>query len=128
MATKSELLEIIEVYKDQIAFLKGQVQEIKDEKDELRAQVEKLQDAIINVRAPEAYKDLMYDKHVQQSDLDPEEIEKQKKTLEIEKLYLQDIESPTFRSGEDIELLLMSGMIKGATQSQDTSIHGNDES
>ena len=56
--------------------------------------------------------------------------ERQKKnriTKEFTERYLNDLEKPMFQSGEDLDDLITTGLIR-YTDTTPKSIHGNDES
>lgn len=125
--TKQDLQEKVELYKDQILFLKEQLDTVREEKEQYRQQVERLQDAIINIKAPEAYLDMKRDMSAI-PEISKEEIEKRQRMQEVQDQYIRSIEEPLFRNGDDLDLMIKSGLAKDAVSSEDISIHGNDES
>jgi len=107
--------------------LEEQLKIAQADRDRLRVQVEKLQDALVSVRAPEAYRDQQdkeYDaKRVLPS---PEMLERNRITQQVTTEYLNAMEGRILRTGEDLDDLLASALIKD--RSGPTSLHGNDES
>ena len=128
MATKSQLEDIIEVYQSQIKTLEGIVADLRSDKETINLQLERLQDALVNIRAPEAYRDHRMDRMGEDPDaMSPEEKARQKKTLEIEQGWVRGVEEPLFSSGEDLENLLGPVILTSINQDA-ASLHGNDES
>ena len=100
---------------------------VQEEKLELTSQIGKLQDALISIRAPVAYIDQQEEKYeAKQPKLSPETLEKNRITKEFTEKYLNGMEGPLFRTPEDMDDLLVSGLISKIETS--TSLHGNDES
>jgi chromosome segregation ATPase len=100
---------------------------VQDEKSELMSQIGKLQDALISVRAPAAYMDQQEEKYeAKQPKLSPETLEKNRITKEFTEDYLAGLEGPLFRSPDDLDDLLVSGIVSEVQPP--TSLHGNDES
>lgn len=100
---------------------------VQEEKLELTSQIGKLQDALISIRAPVAYMDQQEEKYeAKQPKLSPETLEKNRITKEFTEKYLNGMEGPLFRTPEDMDDLLVSGLISEMEPS--TSLHGNDES
>lgn len=131
MATKKELEDVIALYKEQVSFLKEQNTLLLDEKEKYRLQIEKLQDAIINIRAPEAYRDLVADRAELESraelgEIDREYLERQRQIKEVEKTWLSNLERPLFKNADDMAEMLGSSLLRTPPESK--SIHENSES
>lgn len=124
--TKKEFEEVLQIYKDQIVTLKETVQQLREEKIKLQEQNFSLQEGLLNIRAPEAYRDLMADR-ADVPDLSLEERERQRVHGEIQNRYLQNLEKPLFSSADDMTLFLSEALNSGEPMSS-KSIHGNDES
>lgn len=110
-----------------IESLEEQLQLARADKDELKQQVARLQDALIANRAPEAYRDQIYEREdARRGPVDPEIVERNRITKEVTEAYINNMERPMFRTGEDIEDLLSTALIRGHKPA--SSLHGNNES
>ena len=110
-----------------IESLEEQLKLAREDKAELKQQVTRLQESLFSVRAPEAYHDHMnreYDKTT--PGLPPEELERNRIAREVTTSYLQQLEGPLFKSGEDLDDLLAEGLLNHIQPA--SSIHGNNES
>lgn len=100
---------------------------VQDEKLELMSQISKLQDALISVRAPVAYMDQQDEKYeAKKPKLSPEALEKNRVFKEFTEGYVNGMEGPLLRTPEDLDDLLVSGIISEIQPP--TSLHGNSES
>ncbi len=126
MSTKAEK-EILEAYKSQLNLLNGIITDLREEKAEYQLQISRMQEALIAIRAPEAYRDQRADR-LGEPDRDPVEVERQKAKREVEQEWLNGIESPTFRNGEELQDLLSGVLFAEASENSSVSIHGNNES
>ena len=107
--------------------LTEQLRAVQDERSELKAQIEKLQDALISIRAPSAYQDQQEEKYLaRQPKPSPEEVERQQVFKQVTEQYLAGMEGSLLRTPEDLDDLLVSGIISETEPS--TSLHGNNES
>ena len=99
----------------------AQVKAALEENARLRAQVDRLQDALVATTAPRAYEDMKSDQVVQG---EPEQAKKHKKEAEINAELLWRMEQPTFKDADD-----MIAMLTGdADFMKPKSVHGNSES
>ena len=129
MATKKDLEEGILLYKEQIDFYREQLVDAKEEKQALSLQVSKLQDALINIRAPEAYRDHLADGYDYKDPRTDEEKEHQRLVNEAEQRYIKSMEDGSmFVDGDDMVEALTAAAHRGSKQRQDISIHDNSES
>jgi predicted nucleic acid-binding Zn-ribbon protein len=107
--------------------LTEQLRVVQDEKLELKAQIDKLQDALISVRAPAAYLDQQEEKFIaRQPKPDPEEVERSRVLKQVTEAHLANMEGALIRTPEDLDDLLVSGILSETEPS--TSLHGNNES
>lgn len=129
--TKKDLEEAVALYKEQIDFFKKQNQILLDEKEKYRLNVEKLQDALINIRAPEAYADYRAD----MADItgipedEPKDRERIRQVKQIQDTFLRSMEQPLFagiKNAEEMEELLAPALSQHAGETP--SIHDNEES
>lgn len=125
--TKKDYEEILQIYKDQIDSLKIQVQELREEKANLQDQNFRLQEAIVNVRAPEAYRDMVADRQPVKG-LSPEEVEKNKQIRDVYNQHFQNIEDSLFKNPDDMFRLLSPALNSGPGPQARESLHSNDES
>jgi 4-diphosphocytidyl-2C-methyl-D-erythritol kinase len=126
---KAELEENVTFLKQQNEFLQELISTIKEEKESYKLQVEKLQDALIATRSPEAYRDIRADR-VETTTPDLKEVEKRKQRADLERQYVNSIEEPTFRTAEEMDDLVSELIFKKSADEIMTgkSIHGNSES
>jgi chromosome segregation ATPase len=107
--------------------LREQLRAVQDDKLELKSQISKLQDALISVRAPAAYMDQQDEKYeAKKPKLSPEALERNRVFKEFTEGYLNGMEGPLLRTPEDMDDLLVSGIISEVKPP--TSLHGNSES
>ena len=118
----------------ELAFCKGRIQALEEqlvttqsEKAGLFEQINKLQDSLISVRAPDAYRDQQLEREGPLPGPSAEMIERNKITAKFTTDYLNNIEGPLFRSPEDIDDLITTGIIRDHSTVPE-SLHGNDES
>jgi len=99
----------------------AQVKAAAEEIVRLRAQVDKLQDALVATTSPRAYEDMKSDQAVESN---PDQTKKYKKEAEINAELLYRLEQPAFKDADD-----MIAMLTGdADFMKSTSIHNNSES
>jgi chromosome segregation ATPase len=127
MRGKREIERELVFAEAKVEALTAQLGAVQDEKSELKAQIDKLQDALISVRAPAAYLD-QQDAKYQASlpEISEETLEKNKVAKEVTEGYLRHMEGNLFNSPEDLDDLLVSGIL--SEHKPPTSIHGNSES
>lgn len=126
--TKQELGEMLAAYKEQISFLKAELEEARKREEKLNLQVERLQGGLMNIRAPEAYKDMRADAYVPTASADMAEArEREAKKMAIREQYVRNMEGDIFRSQEDIEDLMNTVLLAG-NRVGSKSLHGNNES
>ena len=118
----------------ELAFCKGRIQALEEqlvttqsEKAGLFEQINKLQDSLISVRAPDAYRDQQLEREGPLPGPSAEMIERNKITAKFTTDYLNNIEGPLFRSPDDIDDLITTGIIRDHSTVPE-SLHGNDES
>jgi len=126
--TKQEIGEVLEAFKSQITFLKEELVQSRSREEKLTSQVEKLQDGIMAIRSPDAYKDMRADER--EYTISAEQADFQKKEMHIRKIresYLRAMEGNALKTGEDLDALMESVITRGHV-AQSKSLHGNAES
>ena len=126
--TKQEIGEVLEAYKSQISFLKEELIQARAREEKLTNQVEKLQDGVMAVRAPEAYRDMRADER--EVTITADQAEFQKKAYQIRRIresYIQSIEGNALKTGEDLDAMMESVITRGHVM-QSKSPHQNSES
>ncbi len=125
MVKKNDLLDLVSSYREQIEYLKEEVGTLRREKDDIQKQMFILQDGILNIKAPEAYRDMRADEggYPEESD---EDIETRKNNGRMLARHLQNIESPVFKSVEDMEEALLGSKHEEFMKSE--ALHPNEES
>jgi len=124
---KKDFEEILTVYKDQIGLLREQIRILQVEKTELQKQLFNLQDGLLNIRAPEAYRDLIADRNPEIMNITPEELQRNKQIDKIHREYVANIEQPLFKSADELISILSPALsAKGIAATQ--SLHENTES
>lgn len=128
MIGKSKELERELIFcKAKIESLEEQLQLSRADKDELKQQVARLQDALIANRSPEAYRDQIIEREdAKRMPIDPEIAERNRITKEVTEAYINNMERPMFRTGEDIDDLLNTALLRHHKPA--ASLHGNNES
>jgi len=110
-----------------IESLEEQLRTAHADKEVLVEQINRLQDALISVRAPEAYRDQIIEREdARRVPIDPEVLERNRITKEVTEAYLNGMERPLFRTGDDMEDLLTTSLLRHHKPA--ASLHGNDES
>lgn len=121
--TKKEISDMLQIYKDQIDFYRNRLSESQKEKEELRKQNFDLQNALMSIRAPEAYRDMKRDNSPYE-ELSHEEKVRQKALSEMLPKHLNNIEKRLFETPEDMMAALSSAIEPPRPQ----SLHDNSES
>ena len=107
--------------------LEEQLRNVQADKAGLTEQILKLQDSLISIQAPEAYRDQQLAREDDGRPPVSEEImERNRITQEVTTKYLRDLEGPMFQSGEELDDLSKTGIIRDIQPPE--SLHGNDES
>lgn len=107
--------------------LEAQLRAAQADKEVLQDQINRLQDALFSVRAPEAYRDQILEREdAKRPPVDFDIQERNRITQEVTKAYLNGMEKPMFQSGEEIEDLLATGLMR--KHKPPASLHGNNES
>ena len=127
MGAKAELERELIFCRARIEALEEQLRGALVEKEGLFKQVEKLQDSLISVRAPDAYRDQQIEKEEPRPPISDELLERNRITKEVTERYLASMEEPLFRSGEDLDDLAATGVTR-FSDTTPASLHGNDES
>ncbi len=127
MGAKAELERELIFCKARIEALEEQLRGTLAEKQGLFQQVEKLQDSLISVRAPDAYRDQQLEKEGPRPPMSAELMDRNRVTKEFTQNYMNALEGPMFRNGDDLDDLLKTGIIRDTDMTPE-SIHGNDES
>ena len=127
MSAKAELERELIFCRARIEVLEEQLKGAFAEKEGLFKQVEKLQDSLISVRAPDAYRDQQIEKEGPLPPISDELLERNRITKEVIERYIASIEEPTFRNGNDLDDLAATGITRFSDTTPD-SLHGNDES
>jgi len=111
----------------QVESLEGQLRTAQADKAELQAQVTKLQDALVSVRAPEAYRDQQIEKEeVDRVPMSEEAIKRNRLTQETTTEYMNNLEGPLFKDAYALDDLLTTALVRA--NKGPVSLHGNDES
>lgn len=126
MATKKEYEDLLEIYKGNLKLLQDQIQELREDKSKLQNQLFNLQNGLMAVRSPEAYRDMRADQGESTPAMDPEVAEKNRIYKEVQTRHLENIEGDLFTDADDMINMLSGPLNSGAMESK--SIHGNDES
>ncbi len=128
MRRKADIERELTFSEAQVTLLEGQLQAAQADKAELQAQVTKLQDALVSVRAPEAYRDQQIEReeedHVPMSQ---DAMDKNRITQEVTTEYLNSLEKPLFKDAYDLDDLLTTAIVR-SSKTGPVSLHGNDES
>jgi len=126
--TKEQLGEMLAVYKDQVAFLKVELEESRKREEKFNEQVYRLQDALMSIRAPAAYRDMKNDQGIPDASAELTEArQKEAKLLSIQAQYARQMEGDIFKSQADIEDLMNTVLLAG-NKVGSKSLHGNSES
>ncbi len=123
--TKKEFDEILGIYKDQLNLFKEQVLQLREEKAILQDQNFRLQDGLLSIRAPDAYREAVIDRQPP-FEVDEEQKAHQTQVREIQDTYLREMEKPLFSTAEDMLMHLGGALSDGAMKTQ--SLRGNEES
>jgi len=127
MASKREIEKELIACQTKIEFLEKQLEITQEDKETLNAQILKLQDAMMSVKAPEAYQDMRFKEFEDNQDPVSKELkEKARIVQDLTTQYINECENPLFTSKQDLEDLITSGLIKDIPTTP--SLHGNDES
>jgi chromosome segregation ATPase len=107
--------------------LEGQLQTAQADKVELQAQVTKLQDALVSIRAPEAYRDQQIEREeADRVPMSDEAKDRNRITQETTTEYMNNLEGPLFKDAYALDDLLTTALVRA--NKGPVSIHGNDES
>ena len=107
--------------------LEEQLRTVHADKAGLTEQITKLQDSLISVRAPDAYRDQQLEREDDgRPPISTKTLERNRITAEVTEKYLRGLEEPMFRDGNDLDDLLKTGIIRDLKPPD--SLHGNDES
>ena len=123
--TKKEFDEILGIYKDQLNLFKEQVLQRREEKDILQDQNFRLQDGLLSIRAPDAYREALIDRQPP-IEIDEEQREHQTQVRDIRDEYMRELEKPLFSNADDMLMHLSGALSEGAMETK--SLHGNEES
>jgi len=127
MASKAEMDREITFCKARIESLEDQLKASQADKETLLKQIDKLQDSLISVKAPDAYRDQQLEREGPPTPISQERIDKNKITQEFTTEYLNNMEKPLFRDGYDLDDLITTGLVRDHNPVP-PSLHGNDES
>lgn len=120
MALKKDLEGLVDAYKEIIDDLKAR-------NERLEMQVDRLQDALICTRAPEAYRDMKADE-AGEPEVDPEALRIARLRADTEAEYLRATEQPLFRDGDEFVDMLEMSLAASASPVDGNSLHDNGES
>jgi len=124
---KAELERELIFSESKVESLEGQLRTAQADKAELQAQIVKLQDALVSVRAPEAYRDQQIEREEEDRvPMSEEAIKKNRLTQETTTEYMNALEGPLFKDAYALDDLLTTALVRA--NKGPTSIHGNDES
>lgn len=126
--TKAEIGGMLEAYKEQIGFLKAELGEARAREEKLNEQVVRLQNGIMAVRAPEAYRDMKADaREVSISAEQAAAMIKGQQTQKIRERYIRQMEGDIITSGQDLNDM-MNSLLASGNKVGSKSPHGNLES
>lgn len=126
--TKSELAEILATKNEQIDLLKVELSESRSREQKLNEQIVRLQDGLMSIRAPEAYRDMRSD--ARETSISAEQLEAMRRNQEIQKTrerYVRAMEGDVIKTKEDLDELMNAVLIKG-NKTGSKSLHQNSES
>lgn len=127
MASKKDIERELWEYKAKVKSLEDQLVVARIDKQELQLQVGKLQDAVLSIQAPEAYRDQKVKDYENASEpVSPEETERRRVYAKVYTEYMNGMEGPLFRGPEEMDDLLEASLLRG--DHAPGSIHGNNES
>lgn len=110
-----------------IESLEEQLRNAMADKAGLTEQITKLQDSLISVKAPEAYRDQQLEREDDGTPpVSAETLERNRITQKVTTEYLRGLEEPMFRDGHDLDDLLTTGIIRDVKPP--ASLHDNEES
>jgi hypothetical protein len=124
---KAELQARLLELEKQVAVKDNLLNQKTEEVEHLRKQVDRLQDAVLAVQHPEAYRQLKDDEYLSEHPegyLEASEEAKQKQ--EYFNRYLEEVENPTFTDVSD--MLDSLKFLSGSSNLKSKSLHGNEES
>jgi peptidoglycan hydrolase CwlO-like protein len=108
-----------------IESLQTLLESAQTDREELKSQVTKLQDALVAARAPEAYRDQQIAKEEEnRTPRDQAQIDKNRLMQETTEGYMRALERPL--APEDLDAFLARGLMHDIDGP--LSLHGNDES
>jgi len=118
----------------ELIFAEAKIESLKDQLtiatatiSELKGQIERLQDALISVRAPEAYRDQQIEKDDRaRIPVSQEVVDRNKVYIDTTKEYLNSIEQPLIRHPDELDDLIAHALLQD--HKGPTSLHGNNES
>lgn len=119
-----DIEDILKPYNAQIEFLESRVEKLEKEN-------ERLLEAVLSVQAPDAYREMMFDKAtIQQAESISKEDKKRKEVeARTQEAWFQNLEKPIFGEWEEFEDYLRSKMGSPSPEDvQPESVHGNTES
>ena len=127
MPSKKDIERELWEYKGRVKSLEEQLVIARLDKQELQVQVTKLQDGVLSIQAPEAYRDQRVKEYEEQSEpVSAEEVEKRKLQAKVYRDYMNGMEGPLFHNAEEMDDLITSSLLRG-DHSPD-SLHGSNES
>lgn len=106
--------QMIQIYKDQIEVLQSTLNREREDKIRLQDQVDRLQEGLMAVRAPQAYQDQRMDRlgWEDPNAPTPEEIEERGKRKEIVRRYISNIEEPLFKDTQEMVDMLQGTILR----------------
>lgn len=127
MGAKADLEKELAFCRGRIEALEQQLTTTQTEKAGLFEQINKLQDSLISVRAPDAYRDQQLEREGPLPGPSAETIERNRIHQEVTTRYLNGMEDPLFQDGNDLDDLIKTGIVRDHSTVPE-SLHGNDES
>src|SRR3989304_502253 len=122
MATKQEMGEIVQLLKEQISYLKIELEKAREEKESLQKQVVRLTDGIMSIRSPQAYMDMRNDLlGTSLETYSPEEKARAEARKRIQDGFIRGLEEDTFKTPEEIDDMLEGVLRKNAGKTK--SLH-----
>ena len=127
MGAKADLERELAFCKGRIEALEEQIKATQADKAGLHDQISKLQDSLISVRAPDAYRDQQLEREGPVTGPSSDTIERNRIHQEVTTKYLNGMEGALFRDANDIDELITTGIVRDHS-TVSPSLHGNEES
>ncbi len=128
MISKREAERQLEYSQIKIESLEERLIASNDDKEKLLLQIVNLQEALISIKAPEAYRDQkIAEEDEKRTPISEEKLERNRITQEVTTEYMNSLEGPLFRTPDDLDDLLRTSIIADLDVAG-KSLHGDNES